>query len=85
MTCRFCAEEASQWEPWLAALPERVTLPIAGWSDAEVRALGDPDTVREALAVRDLISSSFQVCALECWRWLTGADQILELGTAGVD
>ena len=45
-------------------LPERVPLPVTGWTDAEVRALGDPDTVREAFAVRALIASSFEARGL---------------------
>ena len=51
----------SQWGAWLRALPERVDLPITSWTEAEVRALGDPDTVREALAVRSLIAGSSEV------------------------
>ena len=53
----------NQWGAWLRALPERVDLPITSWTDAEVRALGDPDTVREALAVRSLVAGSFEVRA----------------------
>lgn len=51
----------SRWGAWLRALPKRVDLPITSWTDAEVRALGDPDTVREAFAVRSLIAGSFEV------------------------
>ena len=55
------AGEGSEWMPWLRMLPERVDLPVTGWTDAEVSALSDPDTVREARAVRGLIADSFQV------------------------
>jgi hypothetical protein len=42
-------------------LPDHVDLPLTSWTAAEVAALGDPDTVREADAVRSLIADGFQV------------------------
>ena len=59
---RHCAGGGSEWRPWLRMLPEHVDLPLTSWTEAEVRALGDPDTVREAEALRGLIADSFRVC-----------------------
>ena len=60
-TARHRAGANSEWQPWLRMLPEQVELPLTSWTAAEVHALGDPDVVREAEAVRGLIADGFRV------------------------
>ena len=48
------------WRHWAAALPPFVPLAFAHASEAEILALGDGDLAQEALAVQDLMLSSFQ-------------------------
>ncbi len=45
----------------MAALPERVPLPAVTFSDEDLAACGDADTVREARAIRASLDASFAV------------------------
>lgn len=64
MILRHCSAQAGEGGrlcAWVAALPERVPLPAVTFSDEDLAACGDADTVREARAIRASLDASFVV------------------------
>ena len=59
--CSTQAGEGGRLCAWVAALPERVPLPAVTFSDEDLAACGDADTVREARAIRASLDASFAV------------------------
>lgn len=68
VTCQIDSADWEAYKPWLRLLPshEAAGLPISTFSDAELKACGDPGAIREAQNIRDMIAAAAEVQSI-CW------------------